>query len=134
MSEQSSRSDRLHGRFVVVPACFVLLGVVPAGCGSDYARRELELRMGHYGMKSLIEPDEPFEVGLFGNGAYPMLSGRSSNFETSNTSPPSKRSIGTPMETASCPTGCVGSQEARLVNHDSCWRSRSMIGSSTWTG
>lgn len=27
--------------------------------------------MDHYGMKAQVEPDEPFEVGLDGNGAYP---------------------------------------------------------------
>lgn len=41
------------------------------GCQSDSVKAPLDLGEDFYGWKALVEPDEPFEVGLEGNGVYP---------------------------------------------------------------
>ena len=71
MSEQCSWFGWLWGRVVLVAMCFIFLGLLLVGCQSDSVRRDLELEVFHYGMKALVEPGEPFEIDLFGNGAYP---------------------------------------------------------------
>ena len=70
MSERCSWIGWLHDHVVLVLVCVLVLGLLLVGCESDYARRDLDLGWDQYGMMALVEPDEPFEVGLRGNGAY----------------------------------------------------------------
>ena len=71
MSEQYSRFGWLLGRLVLVSVCFILPGLLLVGCQSDSVNAPLDLGEHFYGWKALVEPDERFEVGLAGNGAYP---------------------------------------------------------------
>lgn len=71
MSEQYSRFCWLLGRVVLVSVCFVLPGLLLVGCQSDSVNALLELNENFYGWRALVEPDEPFDVWLEGNGVYP---------------------------------------------------------------
>lgn len=51
----------------LVAAGVILLG----GCQSDSVFEDLSLDEEHFGFKAQVEPAEPFEIDLFGNGAYP---------------------------------------------------------------
>lgn len=49
----------------------IVCGFVLGGCQSDFASMDLGLEESNFGFKAQVEPDEPFEIALFGNGAYP---------------------------------------------------------------
>ena len=54
---------------VVVAVC----GIVLVACQSDSVYEDLALDESHFGMRAQVEPDEPFSIDLFGNGAYPDI-------------------------------------------------------------
>lgn len=62
--------SQLRGH-IPLPVLILLPALLLAGCQSDYVLMDLSLDEGHYGMKAQVETDEPFEVGLLGNGAHP---------------------------------------------------------------
>lgn len=45
--------------------------VLVTGCRTDFEQMPLELHEYDFGMIALVEPGEPFEVGLQANGAFP---------------------------------------------------------------
>lgn len=50
----------------------MLVGAVVLGaCQSDFASMDLSLDESRFGWKAQVEPDEPFGIDLYGNGAYP---------------------------------------------------------------
>ena len=52
-------------------ALLVACGILVGACQSDYETMDLDLGEDEFGMKAQVEPGEPFEIGLLGNGAYP---------------------------------------------------------------
>ena len=52
---------------VLVAVGAILLGA----CQSDSVFADLDLGEEEFGFKAQVEPAEPFEIGLLGNGAYP---------------------------------------------------------------
>ena len=52
-------------------ALLVACGILVGACQSDYETMNLDLGEHEFGMKAQVEPGEPFEIGLLGNGAYP---------------------------------------------------------------
>jgi len=52
-------------------ALLVACGILVGACQSDSVYEDLDLDESHFGMKAQVEPGEPFEIGLLGNGAYP---------------------------------------------------------------
>lgn len=54
-------------------ALLVLAGVLLGACRSDSVYEDLGLDEDHFGFKAQVEPGEPFEIGLLGNGAYPEI-------------------------------------------------------------
>jgi len=54
-----------------VAVLLVVCGVLFGACQSDSVYFDLSLDEEHFGFKAQVESAEPFEIDLFGNGAYP---------------------------------------------------------------
>lgn len=61
----------LNGGYRPVVLLMLVGAVVLGACQSDFASMDLSLDESRFGWKAQVEPDEPFGIDLYGNGAYP---------------------------------------------------------------